>query len=62
MARGFIRMRGSALEVLRDALEAYDTSNTVVRFAPNEPLPASLVRKIVEVRLIEIEAKTAPGG
>jgi uncharacterized protein YdhG (YjbR/CyaY superfamily) len=55
-------MRGSALEVRRDALEAYDTSNTVVRFAPNEPLPASLVRKIVEVRLIEIEAKTAPGG
>ena len=39
-------MRGSALEVLRDALEAYDTSNTVVRFAPNEPLPASLVIKI----------------
>jgi uncharacterized protein YdhG (YjbR/CyaY superfamily) len=54
-------MRGSALEVLRDDLETYDTSNTVVRFAPNESLPASLVRKIVEVRLSEIEAKAAPG-
>jgi uncharacterized protein YdhG (YjbR/CyaY superfamily) len=55
-------MRGSALEALKDDLEAYDTSNTVVRFAPNRPLPASLVKKIVEARLGEIEAKTAPGG
>ena len=55
-------MRGSALEALEDDLEAYDTSNTVVRFAPNKPLPASLVKRIVEIRLGEIEAKTAPGG
>jgi uncharacterized protein YdhG (YjbR/CyaY superfamily) len=51
-------MRGSALEVLEDDLKAYDTSNTVIRFAPNKPLPASLVRKTVEIRLNEIEAKT----
>jgi uncharacterized protein YdhG (YjbR/CyaY superfamily) len=55
-------MRGSALEALKDGLEAFDTSNTVVRFAPDEPLPASLVKKIVEVRLGEIEEKAAPGG
>jgi uncharacterized protein YdhG (YjbR/CyaY superfamily) len=55
-------MRGSALKVLKDDLEAYDTSNTVVRFDPDEPLPASLVKKIVEVRLGEIEEKAAPGG
>jgi uncharacterized protein YdhG (YjbR/CyaY superfamily) len=48
-------MRGSALKVLEDELEAYDTSGTVVRFAPDEPLPASLVRKIIEIRLGEIE-------
>ena len=48
-------MRGSALKVLEDDLEAYDTSGTVVRFAPDEPLPASLVRKIIEIRLGEIE-------
>jgi uncharacterized protein YdhG (YjbR/CyaY superfamily) len=55
-------MRGSALEALEDDLEAYDTSNTVIRFAPNEPLPVSLVQKIVEIRLGEIEARTAPGS
>src|SRR5918998_1866069 len=55
-------MRGSALEALRNDLEAYDTSNTVVRFAPDEPIPASLVKKIVEARLGEIEEKSAPGG
>jgi uncharacterized protein YdhG (YjbR/CyaY superfamily) len=55
-------MRGSALEALKDDLEAYDTSNTVVRFAPDEPLPTSLVKKIIEVRLGEIEANTASGG
>lgn len=50
-------MRGSALEALKDDLEAYDTSNTVIRFAPNKPLPASLVKKIVEIRICETEAK-----
>jgi uncharacterized protein YdhG (YjbR/CyaY superfamily) len=55
-------MRGSALKTLKEDLQAYDTSNTVVRFAPDEPLPSSLVKKIVEVRLGEIEANTAPGG
>jgi len=51
-------MRGSALEALENDLEAYDTSNTVIRFAPNKPLPTSLVRSIVEIRLGEIEAQT----
>ena len=55
-------MRGSALEALEDELKAYDTSNTVIRFAPNEPLPASLVKRIVGIRLGEIEARTAPGS
>lgn len=55
-------MRGSALEALGDDLEAYETSSTVIRFAPDEPLPASLVKKIVEVRIGEIEGKAAPGG
>jgi uncharacterized protein YdhG (YjbR/CyaY superfamily) len=55
-------MRGSALEALENDLEGYDTSNTVICFAPNKPLPASLVRKVIEIRLSEIEAKTVPGG
>ena len=36
-------MRGSALEKVAD-LEGYDTSRTVVRYAPSEPLPAALVK------------------
>jgi uncharacterized protein YdhG (YjbR/CyaY superfamily) len=55
-------MRGSALEALEDELEAYDISNTVIRFAPNEPLPAPLVKKILEIRLGEIEARKASGS
>jgi uncharacterized protein YdhG (YjbR/CyaY superfamily) len=55
-------MRGAALETLGDDLEAYETSSTVIRFAPDEPLPAPLVKKIVEVRIGEIEGKAAPDG
>jgi uncharacterized protein YdhG (YjbR/CyaY superfamily) len=54
----FYVMRGSAHEAQENDLEECDTSNTVIRFAPNNPLPASLVRSIVEIHLGEIEAQT----
>jgi uncharacterized protein YdhG (YjbR/CyaY superfamily) len=48
-------MYGESLRKYRDALSAYDTSNTVIRFPPDKPLPAGLVRKLVKARLTEIE-------
>jgi uncharacterized protein YdhG (YjbR/CyaY superfamily) len=50
-------MFGAALTTLRDELAPFETSNTVVRFTPDRPLPAALVRKIVAVRLAEIDTQ-----
>jgi uncharacterized protein YdhG (YjbR/CyaY superfamily) len=49
-------MRGAALKILEDELLGYDTSNTVIRFTPDKPLPTSLVEKIVKLRIEEIDA------
>jgi uncharacterized protein YdhG (YjbR/CyaY superfamily) len=40
-----------------DELKKYDTSKGTIRFPPNKPLPASLVRKLVKARLAENELK-----
>jgi uncharacterized protein YdhG (YjbR/CyaY superfamily) len=34
-------------------LEAYDTDKGTIRFQPNKPLPAALVRKLVKTRIAE---------
>ena len=41
------------IEVCKDALVHYDTSKGTIRFAPGKPLPATLVRKLVKVRVAE---------
>ncbi len=43
-------------------LEGYDTSKGTVRFAPDEPLPATLVRKLVRARLAENAASRKGKG
>lgn len=48
-------MFGEALRALADDLAGYDVSNTVVRFTADTPLPTTLLKKIVAVRLREIE-------
>lgn len=54
-------MFGDALRVLKDDLASFDVSSRVVRFSPDRPLPAALVRKVVRVRLAEIEEQTRRG-
>ena len=52
-------MFGDALTVLRREFARFDVSNRVVRFTPDRPLPATLVRKVVRHRVAEIEAEPA---
>ncbi len=47
-------MYGDVLRTHADDLHEYDTSNTVVRYQPDKPLPDRLVTKLVKARLAEI--------
>jgi uncharacterized protein YdhG (YjbR/CyaY superfamily) len=49
----FFLMNGSTVEAFKDELKAYDTSKGTIRFQPNKPLPATLVRKLVKARIAE---------
>ena len=47
------------IEAHRKELAAYDTSKGTIRFPPNRPLPATLVRKLMKTRIAE-HARTSP--
>ena len=42
---------GSALHELRAELKGYDTGKGTIRFQPDKPLPAALVKKLVRTRI-----------
>jgi len=44
------------IEVLWDELKAYDTAKGSIRFPPERPLPAALVRKLVKARMAQYSA------
>jgi len=48
----------TAIETHKDELKDYELSKGTIRFQPNKPLPAALVRAIVKERLAENERKT----
>jgi uncharacterized protein YdhG (YjbR/CyaY superfamily) len=48
-------MYGEVLRTYQDDLRPYDTSNTVIRFVPDKPLPEALVKKLVRARVAEID-------
>ena len=48
---------GSVLADLKSELRNYDTSKGTLRFPPEKPLPAALVRKLVKLRMAEKKRK-----
>ena len=49
----FYLMSATTVDAHRKELEGYDTSKGTIRFQPDRPLPAALVRKLVKARIAE---------
>ena len=45
------------IAALKQDLKAYKTSKGTIRFPPDKPLPAALVRKLIKARLVERNAR-----
>ena len=48
---------GGMVNEFTDDLEGYETSKGTIRFQPERPIPASLVRRIVKARVAQNAAK-----
>lgn len=53
----YLPMSGSVLGSMAEALAGYSWSKGSLRFGADEPLPADLIKSLVQARLDEIEAK-----
>jgi len=53
----FYPMSGTTVEVYKDELEDYDISKGAIRFQADNPLPVTLVRKLVKARIAENTAQ-----
>lgn len=42
---------GAVLEDFEDELEGYERSKGTIRFQPEHPLPAALIRKLIKARI-----------
>jgi uncharacterized protein YdhG (YjbR/CyaY superfamily) len=61
----FYLMSASTVDAHKNELENYDTSKGTIRFQPDRPLPAGLVRKLVKARIAEndkLRPRPIPGG
>jgi 3-methyladenine DNA glycosylase AlkD/uncharacterized protein YdhG (YjbR/CyaY superfamily) len=54
----FYPMNSTTVEAFQGQLKGYETSKGTIRFPSNKPLPASLVRKMVNARIAESTGKT----
>ena len=55
----FCLLDGTSTAAHAADLKAYHTSKGTIRFTPNKPLPAALVRKLVKARLAQNAARSA---
>lgn len=53
----FFPMQASLIDELKDELKGYRTSKGTLQFAPDKPLPAALVKRMVKYRAIENKAR-----
>jgi uncharacterized protein YdhG (YjbR/CyaY superfamily) len=53
----FYLMSSTTVADHQDELQGYDTSKGTIRFQPDKPLPAALVRRLVKARIAENEAR-----
>lgn len=60
----FYPMSSTTVEKHKDDLADYETSKGTIRFQPDSPLPAALVRKLVESRIADNQSakKTKPAA
>lgn len=49
----FFLMNGSTVEAHKDELKAFKTSKGGIYFQPDKPIPTTLVKKLVKIRLKE---------
>jgi len=49
----FYPMNSTTVEAFQKQLEGFETSKGTIRFQPDNPLPAALVRKLVRARIAE---------
>ena len=57
----FVVINKNILKTFSKELQSYKTSGTTIHFTPDELLPASLVKKIVSIRIKENEERIAKG-
>jgi uncharacterized protein YdhG (YjbR/CyaY superfamily) len=51
---------GGLVPEFQRELKDYDTSKGTIRFQPDDPLPATLVRKLVRARIARVGARRSP--
>ncbi len=53
----FYPMSAAVMQAHLPELKAYEASKGTIRFAPNKPPPATLVKKVVKTRIAELQAR-----
>ena len=55
----FFPMNASLIDTMKEELKGYRTSKGTLQFPSDKPLPATLLKKMVKVRIAENERKKA---